>query len=548
MDLLIARMGDPTSKIGGPITKGSEASSGNKPSQTRESVSKHDHRSSSAHPQTLDGQINSSDSKDIDNRAVSDGKYISKNTVDTSSVPGIAVNDKPILMRQPSAKNLAALSEAKEKEKRRTRHRSSSIGRHEVVDYTAADTGTFSAIMFENDEHNEEGSSSNSSSSNNFSVAIKPRLSSTAINAGLYQTATLDKSNKRGGHVMDEDIKKHRHHDRHRSGEISSKSESFVNDNKRLVHQFLKSMEPPKRSKGEHRIPLFTSEDPMISQGSMSRNSKSVTPDNIMASNKSLQSLLYHDLEETPNHTTNSFLLESMGKLNIKNGSSSSSVSTTLSTTSSSSGTSSSYSDLSSSNSSEQITKSQGGSVNSIGRGTNLNLAIDDLDFLQSHITSKLKQFEFLMKTNLKDIILRKETDLSKSLQNFDLFYESLNDFRTEISNLQRLVKDDYLRMIKRDFNDKDKESFTSQLKVTVEESAKHLEELESRMKVCQQKLIEQKDAMKKMDSLLFIENSMIETEKSRGIAFRYRYIIYDGLTFVCIVMLAIVIKNYLVH
>ncbi|KAK5960787.1 Frt2p PWA37_002224 [Arxiozyma heterogenica] len=427
------------------------------------------------------------------------------------------------------------IEQEKEREKEREKHHHHH-GHHGMVDYTSAVTGAFSDVMFNwnetsNDNQSQSESESTSESCNslcniNTQLGGNEIISSkentldtttpvpTAYNS-TCQTPILNKATRI------EESKKHRHHKS--LNDNISKSIPYVNDKKRLVYQFLQSLAPPSKNQLEKQGLLFTSENPLISSQLLDKDSANTNNGITMSSNRSLQSLLFHDLEQPE------YLSDSPGPSPYSR-----------SSYSLSSYSSSSYSsDLSS-------TSSNGSKSNEDSSNQNRDQMDDildryDVDYYQRHIALLLSKFDDIMKSHLKGAILKKEIDFQRTLQNFDNLVDELQKLKKKTIDLETLIKSKYLVKLTKDFGDKNSDSFIEVIKKNVTYNIKQLEAFETRMSVCQQKLATQKRDLKKMESLLQIEQSIIQSKKSLGFFSKYRYMIFDLLSLLVIVFIVLI-------
>ena len=451
----------------------------------------------------------------------------------TVEIPTIRVNNEPIedqpkLVRQQSQPNLVALGA------KANGHRESATLRSGKPDYTSANTGMFSDHIF--NESTADG--------------LIPRQ-----NELPFMDTNTDNPVKLTpfAQAQNEAERSGRHHRRHHSGssELSRRSRAStltnVTDKKRLVNQFLESVEAPstlqlrfpdslaaKRPKQMYNTSNFSS------TGHSTRSS-----DTHMTTANSFQSLLYHDLENpskpssaslyksgTNSKSTSSSM--STGLLSSESSSSSSSYTSSESSTMSSSSTKISSSSLVSDNNIEDVGMStdevddNNTSSSGAGNGTDLSLSCNEIDYYQRHIAIRLKKSEALMKENLRDIILKRENDLHNNLQNFDTYLHDLKKLKYQIISLQKLVRNDYLVILKEDFDVNNKNSFENHLTEILNKNVTKLQDLERRMESSGERLNEQKETMKRMENLINLENSLKLSQKNASWVSKNKAIVYD--------------------
>ncbi|CCD26432.1 Frt2p NDAI_0H02580 [Naumovozyma dairenensis CBS 421] len=482
-------------------------------------------------------------------------------------------DDKPILIRRTSRKNLASLLERAAKKKV---HRAPTTSTKQV-DYSSSNTGTFSECMFKSTDDFNAFNKTDDSLANlegeNDAISAKLGLSNSSRNKLRSSSSSpyeRDKNKKNlfidiKGNIVEEVYKVTR----------IKKSFNSLHDKDRLINQFL-----------QPRNGLPSSSLQLKFSGTMTPlDHRSGFTGSLDHSNKSLQSLLYHDLEN-PSTTTSSFLYredqvspshflklsrgsessEAMDSNSSSSTSSSSSLRSSASSSRSSSSesisshsssfTSDSSASVSSKSSSIRHTNSPGKSSSfedselndaledmdddlNTTTTTDLTLDINEVGYYDYHMSLRLKNCELMMKDNLKNIILQRENELSKNLSNFDLQYDDLKRIRGQIINLQKLVENDYLVILREDFNAENKNSFESHLTKILDMNVTKLEELEIRMKNCADRLNQQKETMKKLESLSFLENSLKISKKNSKFLYKYWFLLYDLLVLGFLLLLA---------
>ena len=419
----------------------------------------------------------------------------------------------------------------KEKEKHHHHH-----GHHDMIDYTSAVTGAFSDVMFnwnETANDNQSRSESESTSESYTSLYnINTRLSGddtisnkentvemptslSTTHASTRQTPILNKTSGI------RETKTHRHHKS--LSENISKDVPYADDKKRLVYQFLQSLAPPSKNQLEKQGLLFTSENPLLSSQLVDKETTNKNSGLTMSSNRSLQSLLFHDLEQ-PEYLSDSTPPSPYSKSSYS-----------LSSYSSSSYSSESSSSLSNSS------KSNEDSSNTYGDEMDNMLDRYDVHYYQSHIALLLSKFDDIMKSHLKGAILKKETDFQRTLQTFDGLVDELQKLKKKTIDLETLIKNKYLVKLTEKFGDQNSDSFIEVIEKSVTQNIKQLEDFEIRMKKCQEKLNTQKRDLRQMDNLLQIEQSIVKSKKSLGFFSKYKYMVFDIISLSLIMIIVLI-------
>ena len=274
----------------------------------------------------------------------------------------------------------------------------------------------------------------------------------------------------------------------------------------------------------------------------------SVTPVNKSNSQRSLQSLLYHDLEGTPGYSNDNDNTNEGSNLSpTEEGSPRSNMQASLSRNSLVT-SASADSDSSSSSSFTSVSSFQTGGHRddaNFVNDSNVMLDFNDHDYYQHHIASVLDSAENTMKINLRDRALKREADFQKNLKNFDSVHTELETLKNRVVRLRDVVSNKYLIELDRDFDLADQNSYQSKLNLAVNSSVAQLENIEKRMETCKDRLDQQKDVVKRMDSLLFVENSLMSSREKMSMLSKYRYIIYDFVTVVAVGVFAFLINKY---
>lgn len=427
-------------------------------------------------------------------------------------VPVISVNGNPVPMgmktnqKRNSVSRKNSLNKPGEKELPHERRGSSYYhGRHSVAaaDVTSATAGMFSDCMFRSETQKPVRHSPSSTASS----------SSTSIYAHKHtdqQPLPLQHRRHHGrtDHHHNNSSTLHRKH-------AASFSSVFVNDNKRLVNQFLRSMEPSTPASRTPRV--MTATEP-----STPRN---FGPNYETGTSGSLQSLLYRDLASMHSKKKKQASTLPFAPSSVSSSSNSSSFSL-LRTEQSSPSLSSGYDseDSLSITNDDKVAANNGGLTTKNGLGLNYN----EVDYYRHHIAAELHKFEDILKHNIKEVIMRSEFDMVKNWKLFDMSVLQLARLQEEVSNLHDLIKEKNLQALRKDFDKKDKDSFICTLEFSIKTNASLLEGLEKRIDVCKKKLLRQRETLRKLEGLLNLEDSLLNSQKTTKIAYKYRYMVYD--------------------
>ena len=501
-------------------------------------------------------------------RSVSDPKRSFKAGSNTDIEPKLG-NSKPMIIRQVTASNLAALADGKNRlvEKKM-------LKRPTIPDYTSVNTGAFSECMFNTEL--EKQYNNNLSKTTKTEKPTPNRLGDQQEEVGNGGQATLftaDKFIKSPVKSLDNEERPelsngqnqsknqnqtqfHKEHKKHRHQK--SFSQSYVsNDQKRLVNQFLQSIEKSGNNSAlsSNNASAYGSTLSVGKNGVFNIPQHEQMPDLMdYSSNLSLQSLLYHDLAD-PSGSKRKYS-KVYSNPNMRPGSATpfsySSASLTSNSDDSRSAIGSYRSGLATSSfffsnakltSKEKIKNSE--IINSNANDSNMFLGTNETDYYQQHINSRLTKLESQIKNDLKSVILKDELELKNNITSFDNLTSDLQNLKSQILGLKNTIANEYLTVLKADFDENNPESFESQLRKTVEENVKHLEFLENKMSECQSQLVDQKETMRKMESLLYLENSLMVSKKNTGLAYKYRYMLYDILTLGFLVLIGYYLKAY---
>ncbi|QLL34073.1 hypothetical protein HG536_0F03980 [Torulaspora globosa] len=452
-------------------------------------------------------------------------------------LPTISVNDKPIAsgktaQRRTSFGRKDSLNRNEDKEPHYDRAafsyhhgRRSSAG----ADVTSASAGMFSECMFKSESQRPMRHSSTST------TACSPASSVSLGKKGHVETSL-------------EPLKRHhRHHEHPSSGAYRRHRSSFVsvglNDNKRLVNEFLRSTRPA------------GAESHMFQEASRSlqTSAEGITPERAVkqrpefegyasGSHRSLQSLLYHDLTSNnlaegtaPMVPPQPFLLSST---------SSSSNSSSLSVVHADQRSSPSLSAYDSEDSFNFEKWDMNGSGLTINGGISLNY--NEADFYRRHIEAELHKFEDTLKHNLKETIVKNEIDMQQNWKAFDVLIAQLDKLKNDAQSLHDSVKDSKLVTLQKDFDQNDEKSFISNVTASIRVNATQLKSLEARMDCCKRKLLQQRDTLRKLEGLLSLEDSLLNAKATSKLAYKYRYMVFDAGVFIGVVLVFFFVKWFI--
>lgn len=479
---------------------------------------------------------------------------ISKNAMDRQqpdgevrrvSVPVISVNDKPV-NRGTRATEKRAGSVAgnfAQPNRRPSHHMTPRTGAN--GDYTTASAGMFSDCMFGETGHKPTPSVLSKRSNRSESTSSSSASSSSSIHThGGHKSDYKTEQSKRMPTVATEvasqapsslqveaALNRYSFHNRNpnpnpklHKGKQGSFSTPTSNDGKRLVNQFLRSMDVAPNASGFH----FGKPDKITEFSANEQSLSANTTDFDLPTNGSLQNLLYRDLDSlrrnknkqqqvprspygqgqapSSSETSSQFALYNQGTP----GSSSNSFDTPTHSTSVN-------------ESEKSVAMKRNGSLSN---GVFLNY--NEVDYYRRHIGSELHKFEEILKHNLKTVIMKNEHDMEKNLSNFDLLTAELSRLKNRASALHDQIANNDLVKLRKDFEKNDKDSFLEVLTTSTNSNAEKLEELEKRINICKQKLFQQRDTLRKLEGLLTLEDSLLDSKKTSNVAYRYRYIVID--------------------
>lgn len=440
------------------------------------------------------------------------------------SVPTISVNDKPILARQKTSSQYNSSAA----EKRAPPRGWLQQPRHEAAsDLTSAATGMFSECMFESPPRKPSGSSSSSTCSayaklDYIECEHLGRNSSSQASANRHRHHHGQAAQRRGS------TPSHYHEKRHPARSYSS---TFAPDRKRLVNQFLKSAEP---STSNFSTPTKESAIDFTSFPNLE-------PDQRLGGFElglkgSLQALLCRDLEQLPQTLTKPPPVTVPGQP----------ISSSPSTISSHSALpeEASLSSSSSCVSDDSYMLPDFGPDNEIYEDNDgLFLNYNEPDYFKRHIANQLHNFENILKQNLRGVLLRDEYHFKKNLKNFDVVSSDLRNLKQQVLQMYDSIKDKSLASLRKEFEENEKDTFISKTNSTVAENLKQLESLEYRIELSKEKLVRQRETLKKMESLLSLKDDMLASQRNTKLAYQYRYMVFDLGAFALLIGVCVVIK-----
>ncbi|CCH58255.1 hypothetical protein TBLA_0A04610 [Henningerozyma blattae CBS 6284] len=450
----------------------------------------------------------------------------------TNSSTNLASQDSVIFNHSNSRSNLMNLFE-KELHLKTLNFQKPPI-RHKPQDYKSASTGTFSSMMY---------SSVPSSPSDNYSVIIDSTtplhlkgnsidITNSNIDNSIQQncpsaipkhlqeeicrtsSSLSGKSPPRDKYKNCSNVYKDKNQEK-----IKSVSNSYNKDNKRLVNQFLQSIQ----SKSELSISSSPTES---EENTFPFMNKYYTHEYISNQSTSLSDFLYLGLgtstkksmkyqrevsskkESSPPRVP---LLSDMRHMRQETMNSTFSPAFTLSSsTPSSSPSSKSLSSFNSvskkktepiDNNYTNILENYMNIVQGDELATSFN--VNELNYLENHIHFQLSTFETLLKHNFGKLALFDEIQLQNNLKDFDMLKFDLKKVRTEIENLYDLVKNKYFTKLDEKFDESDKNSYASKIQEDMDIQVGILNALEARMSYCAEKLSQQRETMRQLDDLL---------------------------------------------
>ena len=224
------------------------------------------------------------------------------------------VETKPNVRWQASHSNLAALHDKEQRYEAEHHHARHKLHRQVIPDYTSASTAMFSDCMFNTGPEKVR----TVSMVNPSGLSPKHPFNVDARFKGPFPQHSVVSDAHDGGAIVTDHFPSvrqqqprqhsaHHHYKHNDKNGFKSPAQSFVKDKKRLVHRFLKSMEPSPSSQSKEPSklaspfnPIVTEPDPKPSKRAPRRHSHISSTDSSSQLDISLQSLLYHDLESSP--------------------------------------------------------------------------------------------------------------------------------------------------------------------------------------------------------------------------------------------------------
>lgn len=441
------------------------------------------------------------------------------------SLPTISVNDKPVLARQ------ATLSQynSPAAEKRATSYNWSRQLRHEAApDLTSAATGMFSECMFESPPRKPSGSSASSTCSayarlDWIECEHLRRNSSSQSSSHRHRHHYTQTAHRRGS------TPSHYHEKRYPARSYSS---TVAPDRKRLVNQFLRSAEP-----STSNISTPTKESvidfPNVSNMEADQRNSCFDP----GRKGSLQALLYRDLEQLPRTMTKPPPITVPGQPTSSPPSNTSSYSVFPEEASISSSSSFDISDES------YLSPEFGLDDEVYEENDGMFLNYNEVDYVRRHIANQLHNFENILKQNLREVLIKDEYQFKRNLKNFDLVSSDLNKLKQQVVQMYESIKHKSLASLRREFEENEKDTFISKTNAIVAENLRELESLEERIELSKEKLVRQRETLKKMESLLSLKDDMLASQKNTKLAYQYRYMVFDFGAFILLVAICIFIK-----
>lgn len=427
-----------------------------------------------------------------------------------TSLPTISVNDKPVRNRQTSLSGYNPGNAA-------DKHHRAHLG----PDLTSSTTGMFSECMFESPpQKNGAGSPSPAS------LYTKPDLIDLEYSRRTTSQSSSSHRHRRhhsqnpGYSGWRTSNASYNHSKRHPARSYSS---TFAPDGKRLVNQFLRSVEP------------FTSNDENQTNESIADNENHDSTN--LDCKSSLQALLYRDLEQLPRSMVKPPPITIPGAPRSSPTGSASSTSVFQEENPSSSASSYGVSD-------ESYIPPEFDMDNMVYNVNNqLWLNYHEQDYWKRHIASQLQNFEQVLKQNLREVVIKDEFEFQKNLKSFDSLVNDLKKMRQRVLQMYESIKNKSLVSLRREFDEKAEDTFMSRTNATVGANVEQLESLENRIEVSKRKLIRQRDTLKKMENLLSLKDNMLASKKNARLTYQYRYMVFDLGIFTSLICICALIK-----
>lgn len=417
------------------------------------------------------------------------------------SLPTISVNDKPIRNRQSS---LPGYNPSTTIDKH--------LHGHMSQDLSSAATGMFSECMFQPPPKAKDELPPSPSSIHTKPDWIdleyskrNPPAQSPSCKIKRHQNQNTPNS---GWHNTNPS---HYHGKRHPARSYSS---TFAPDRKRLVNQFLKSVEP---------VPSNDSTSTKEQTPSTLTPSTGIDPESIYLGQKSsLHALLYFDLEQ---------LQRSMAKppqVSVTGPPGSSSTSSVSSSSVLPEENSSSSSSLFGVSDESYMPPEFDIDTATYDLNSGICQNYNELDYCRKHVATQLHNFENVIKQSFKEIIIKDEFEFQKSLKTFDSLVGDLRKLKEQVLQMYESIKNKSLVSLRREFDENEQGTFISRTNAAVEANVRQLRSLENRIEISKRKLVRQKDTLKKMESLLSLKDDMLASQRNTKLAYQYRYMVFD--------------------
>lgn len=425
-----------------------------------------------------------------------------------TSLPTISVNGKPVRNRQNSLPGQGS---------------STAIDRHfrghVPEDLTSASTGMFSECMFQSPPKagNESSSSTHAAPSKSDWIDLE------YLKRNPSNLSTIHKTKHRNSQSVNPS---HPHSKRHPARSYSS---TFAPDRKRLVNQFLRSVDPASSNDS-----TLTKEQTPFTLTPFS----GVDHENIDVNHKgSLKTLMYSDLEQLQRCLVKPPPISMVGP---PGSSSTSSVSSSSVMPEESSSSSSSLFGVS-----EESYMPPEFDVDNVVYDLNNEIwhNYNELDYYKKHVATQLHNFENVIKQILKGIIIKDEFEFQKSIKTFDSLVMDLRKLKQQVLLMYDSIKNKSLMSLRTDFDENIQDTFISKTNAAVEANVQQLRSLEDRIEVSKKKLVQQKDTLRKMECLLSLKDDMLASQRNTKLAYQYRYMVFDLGVFTVIIFICVLGK-----
>ena len=152
----------------------------------------------------------------------------------------------------------------------------------------------------------------------------------------------------------------------------------------------------------------------------------------------------------------------------------------------------------------------------------------DRLLYYEKHIDKSLTNVQSRLRDTFQNSVIQEETKFNTMLQHFDKLTDDYNQVNESIKQLKYTIETNFKDNVREKFNLTDEKSFQCQMDLTIGDCVKDLKVLEARMRSCQDKLVSQKDTIRRLDNLLVVENSLMELDKNTHSVQKYKYFVCD--------------------